>query len=157
MSAPAPVPETTITVLNRQRLHSLDSAATRHLARSILDHLELTADLGIQFVGPKRMAQLNWQFLQHHGSTDVITFDHGSSPTHLHGDIAICVADAVSQAAEFHTTWPEEITRYVIHGILHLLGYDDLSPAKRRTMKQVENRLLKLAKRNGWHHVARSV
>lgn len=151
MSAPAP--SSVISVSNRQRLQRLDSAAVLHLAHSLLDHLQLTADLGIEFVGPKRMAQLNMQFLQHEGSTDVITFDHGSSPSRLHGDIAICVADAVSQATEFRTTWPEEVTRYVIHGILHLLGYDDLTPTQRRAMKLVENRLLKLAKRKGWHQV----
>lgn len=154
MSAPAT--HSAIWVSNHQRLQRLDSAAVLRLAHSVLDHLQLTAELGILFVGPKRMAQLNWQYLQHEGSTDVITFDHGSSPKHLHGDIAICVADAVSQAAEFHTTWPEEITRYVIHGILHLLGYDDLTPTQRRAMKQVENRLLNLAKRKGWHQVGRT-
>lgn len=150
-----PAPGITLTVSNRQRFRRLNAAAVLQLARSILEHLGVTAELGIEFVGPKRMAQLNWQFLQHEGSTDVITFDHGSSRKHLHGDIAICVADAVAQASAFHTTWPEEVSRYVIHGILHLLGYDDLSPAKRRVMKQVENRLVKWAMRKGWHQVGR--
>ena len=89
------------------------------------------------------MARVNWDFLRHEGSTDVITFDHGSTPERLHGELFISVADAVAQAAEFGTTWPEELARYVIHGLLHLRGHDDLEPAKRRVMKREENRLVR--------------
>ena len=49
----------------------------------------------------------------------------------------------MKQAGEFGTAWPEELARYVIHGLLHLHGYDDLEPAKRRVMKREENRLVK--------------
>jgi rRNA maturation RNase YbeY len=86
------------------------------------------------------MARVNWRFLQHEGSTDVITFDHGSTIERVHGECFISVADAVDQAQAFRTTWTEEVVRYVIHGILHLRGYDDLEPALRRSMKREENR-----------------
>jgi rRNA maturation RNase YbeY len=96
------------------------------------------------------MARVNWQFLQHEGSTDVITFDHGDSSSdiqhstsHLHGELFICVDDAVAQAMEFRTTWQSEIVRYVVHGVLHLLGHDDLKPDLRRKMKREENRLVR--------------
>jgi probable rRNA maturation factor len=152
----APPPSTTLFITNQQRARKLDIRAVERLTIGILKHLNLTAELGIQFVGPKRMAELNWQFLQHEGSTDVITFDHGSTPSHLFGDIAISVADAITQAQEFGTEWPEEVARYVIHGILHLLGYDDLVPAKRRVMKQAENRLVRHAIQQDWHRLQRS-
>ena len=86
---------------------------------------------------------MNWQFLRHEGPTDIITFDHGSTPERLFGEMFICVAEAERQAKEFGTTWQQELQRYVIHGILHLRGYDDLEPAKRRVMKQEENRLVR--------------
>ena len=70
----------------------------------------------------------------------VITFDHGSTIERVHGECFISVADAVDQAQAFRTTWTEEVVRYVIHGILHLRGYDDLEPALRRSMKREENR-----------------
>ena len=144
---------TTLYITNQQRAKKLEPKAVERLTAGILNHLHLTAELGIQFVGPKRMAELNWQFLQHKGSTDVITFDHGSTSSHLFGDIAISVADAIKQSREFGTEWPEEVSRYVIHGILHLLGYDDLTPAKRRVMKQAENRLVRHAVTLGWHRL----
>jgi rRNA maturation RNase YbeY len=96
------------------------------------------------------MARVNWQFLRHEGSTDVITFDHTEKPKaesgkqkQLHGDLFICVDDAVSQAKQFGTDWQSEVARYVVHGVLHLLGYDDLEPHLRREMKREENRLVR--------------
>ena len=92
------------------------------------------------------MARVNETFLQHSGSTDVITFDHqddGAAASGLHGEIFICIDDALSQAREFRATWQSELARYVIHGILHLDGFDDLQPAARKKMKAEENRMLK--------------
>jgi probable rRNA maturation factor len=100
-------------------------------------------ELGFHFIAGVEMARINEQFLQHEGSTDVLTFDHGSSATHLHGEIFISVPDALKQARQFKTTWQSEIVRYLIHGLLHLRGLDDLQPEKRREMKREENRLLR--------------
>ena len=47
----------------------------------------------------------------------------------LHGELFICVDEAVAQAKEFKTSWQSEVVRYVVHGVLHLLGHDDLQPA----------------------------
>lgn len=106
--------------------------------------------LAIHLVSPARMAKVNRQFLDHEGSTDVISFDYrdgyeegGEEPLDLAGEIFISVADANKQAQEFRTDWQEETVRYVVHGTLHLLGYDDLEPAKRKIMKREENRLVK--------------
>ena len=136
-------PASTLVISNRQRTHRLSARQIRALTQAVLADLGVTAELGIQFVSPKEMARVNWDYLRHEGSTDVITFDHGSTAAHLHGELFISVADAVKQAGEFGTAWPEELARYVIHGLLHLHGYDDLEPAKRRVMKREENRLVK--------------
>jgi probable rRNA maturation factor len=131
---------------NRQRARPLNLPLLRRLTRQMLQ-TELGIhdyQLGIHFVEAKEMASLNRKFLQHEGSTDIITFDHGApdSPAPLHGEIFISVPDAVKQAREFGTTWQSEIVRYIIHGLLHLRGFDDLQPRKRREMKREENRLL---------------
>jgi rRNA maturation RNase YbeY len=89
--------------------------------------------------------RLNEKFLQHRGSTDVITFDYGdaSEPDLLSGEIFVCLDEAVKQARRFRTSWQSELVRYVVHGILHLCGYDDRKPRARRTMKREEDRLVK--------------
>jgi probable rRNA maturation factor len=65
-------------------------------------------------------------------------------PTTLHGELFICVDDAIFQAKQFNTNWQSEMVRYVVHGVLHLLGYDDLQPELKRKMKRAENRLVRL-------------
>ena len=76
----------------------------------------------------------------------MITFSHAApGDSRLHGEIFICLDDAVAQARAWRTTWQSELTRYVIHGVLHLSGYDDLAPAPRRVMKRRENALLRRA------------
>jgi rRNA maturation RNase YbeY len=153
---------------NRQRTRALRLPLLRRLTRHVLEYELGVVDyeLGFHFVEPEEMAEVNEQFLQHKGSTDVITFDHsgfGGAPISksarrqavhqhagletgapmLHGEIFISVADAVKQSREFRTTWQSEVARYIIHALLHLRGHDDLQAAARRVMKREENRLLR--------------
>jgi probable rRNA maturation factor len=161
----------TLSLRNRQRVRRVDTRLLRQLTLHVLRReLKIgTFELAIHLVGAREMAQVNWDFLQHEGSTDVVTFDHSSPEfrvpssefriadgadeprtrnlkleTGLHGELFICLDDAVKQAREFRTTWQGELARYVIHGLLHLCGHDDLSPGPRRTMKREENRLVRL-------------
>ena len=133
---------------NRQRAQPLNVPLLRRIVRHLLREEFTVTDyeLCFHFVAEEEMAEVNWQFLQHKGSTDVITFDHAETNEGsgaLHGEIFISIPDAVKQAHAFGTTWQNELTRYVIHGLLHLRGYDDLKPAARRSMKREENRLFK--------------
>jgi probable rRNA maturation factor len=137
------VSETIIVLTNRQRDRRVDTRRLRVLAEAVLAEAGQGAELGIHLVSAKRSAGVNGQFLRHEGPTDIITFDHGSTPERLFGEMFICVAEAIRQAKGFGTSWEAELQRYVIHGILHLRGYDDLEPARRRLMKREENRLVR--------------
>lgn len=138
----------TLALRNRQRTRALNTPLLRRIILHLLQNeFSVTEyELGFHFVAAGEMARVNEQFLQHEGSTDVITFDYGegNAPTELRGEIFISIPDAVKQAREFRTTWQSELARYIIHGLLHLRGYDDLQSAKRRVMKREENRLLKV-------------
>jgi probable rRNA maturation factor len=150
----------TLFVRNRQSVRRVDVRRLRQAAEILLRELlqQDQFDLGIYLVAAPEMAQLNEAFLQHQGSTDVITFDYAEQTSArardsrsvisaaippLHGEIFICTDDAVRQAKAFRTTWPEEIMRYLIHGVLHLCGYDDRFAAARKRMKTKEERLLR--------------
>jgi rRNA maturation RNase YbeY len=126
----------------------------REIARVLLEEeLKLRSyELGVHFISRRKMAEVNWDFLQHEGSTDVISFDYregyseksaGVEGLELAGEIYISADEAGKQAEEFGTEWQEEIVRYMVHGVLHLRGYDDLSAAERKVMKQEENRLVR--------------
>ena len=72
----------------------------------------------------------------------------------LHGEIFVCLDEAGSQARRFHVTWPSELVRYVVHGVLHLLGYDDLNNRARRRMKVAEDTLVRqLASQFDFHRL----
>ena len=139
-----------IVIANRQRTKKLNVRLLKQIIGGLFAELNISeGELGINLVGAKEMAKVNWQFLQHEGSTDVITFDHadgahGKTRPALHGELYVCVDDAVAQAMEFRTSWQSEAVRYIVHGVLHLLGHDDLKPALRRRMKREENRLVRL-------------
>jgi len=144
-----------LTIRNRQRVRSLDVRLLRQIIEAVLtEHLQLEqVELGVTLVGATEMARVNWQFLQHEGSTDVITFDHteaqasrkstATARREICGELYVCVDDAMAQARSFRTTWQSEVVRYIVHGILHLCGHDDHRLAARRIMKQEENRLVR--------------
>ena len=157
----------TIVIANRQRTRKVNLRRLKTMTGRILARLGIVqAELGITLVAAPEMAALNERFLHHAGPTDVITFDYtraggarhsvradfngaplsrlspSSSSPALHGEIFVCVDEAVSQARHFKTSWQSETLRYLIHGVLHLLGHDDSRPAARRKMKQQENLLL---------------
>jgi probable rRNA maturation factor len=131
---------------NRQRTLRIDARYLRRLTDKLIRELLQIEnfDLGIYLVNAARMAEMNKTFLQHEGPTDVITFDYQDKDgPALHGEIFICTDEAVAQARQFRTTWQSELTRYLIHGVLHLRGFDDLRPVARRKMKREEERLLR--------------
>ena len=141
-----------LVVANRQRVKKINSRLLKQIIGELFAELKIAdAELGINLVAAHEMALVNWNFLQHAGSTDVITFDHSDNRQSaignrqfINGELFICVDDAIAQAKEFKTTWQSEVVRYGVHGVLHLLGYDDLKPQLRRVMKREENRLVRL-------------
>lgn len=141
-----------LTIRNRQRNRAIDVRLLRKIATSLFDELPQaeSIELGVFLVGSPEMTRWNETFLRHEGSTDVITFDYSdyaprgaSRGLRLQGEILLCVDEAVLQARRFRTTWTSELTRYLIHGVLHLLGYDDRRKMNRRRMKREEDRLVR--------------
>ena len=138
-----------IQVRSQQRLYPVMSREVRKAATILMDELLKTNayDLNILFVNKTRMTKINLEHLRHESATDIITFDY-TTPTLLHGDLIICPHVASENAARYRVSLGHEITRNIIHGVLHLLGYDDSESIVREKMKRVENRLLqKLARR----------
>lgn len=89
------------------------------------------AEISIALVDDGQIAELNEEYLDHEGPTDVITFalhEAGESPL---GDVYIGVEQAIRQAAEFGATPAEEVLRLAVHGTLHVLGYDHPEGAER--------------------------
>jgi probable rRNA maturation factor len=137
-----------VTISNRQRLHQVDTRLLKRVTCEILEELNQPDDrLGVVIVDDAEIAGLNQQFHDTPGATDVLTFPYGDGD--LTGEIIISVEHAASQAQRYGTTPGRELALYVVHGILHLHGYDDLSPSPRAKMRRAEKALMeKLAPRH---------
>jgi probable rRNA maturation factor len=140
-----------LVIRNRQRARPIRTQRLRQIVSALLvDLLGLRSfELVIVIVNEREMTRLNETFLRHRGPTDVLAFNYAQSPPEgeLCGEIIVCAQEAQVQAARFRTSWQSELVRYVVHGILHLLGYDDRRSAARRKMKREENRLMLELKR----------
>lgn len=141
-----------LTVRNRQRTRRINSRELRDTISELLGCLAIhDGELSVVLVNQKEITRLNQTFLRHKGPTDVITFNYLESPsrTAVFGDVVVCVDEAVGQARRFRSTWQYEVVRYIAHGVLHLLGYDDQRKTARRKMQTAEEDLIRYLASHG--------
>ncbi len=123
----------------------LDEARLVALVEAVVDDTDRTFEsLGVILADRETVLELNQTFLQHDYPTDVLSFlleaDDGASP--LQGEIYVDLDTASERHEEFGSSFEDEAFRYVIHGLLHLLGYEDDSDAAKQQMHDLENRYL---------------
>ena len=108
-----------VVLANRQRTRKINLRLLKQIADALLAGLKIeNAELGVHLVATPEMIRLNEKFLRHAGPTDVITFDYADPKRQAHGEIFICMDEAVLQARKFRTSWQSEIARYLVHGVL---------------------------------------
>lgn len=100
-------------------------------------------ELSLAFLTDAKLAKLHNDFLDDPTTTDVITFE-GQPALGAAGEICVSADTAAAYAKKHGRVFSEELTLYVVHGWLHLAGYDDLQPAKKRKMRAAEARAMKL-------------
>lgn len=100
-------------------------------------------ELSVAFLSDPALARLHGEFLRDPSATDVITFS--GDPAHgLAGEICVSVDAAARAAGRSAARLSREITLYVVHGWLHLAGYDDLRPPAKRAMRRAEARAMRI-------------
>ena len=87
-------------------------------------------------VGDEEMTELNRRFLDRGGTTDVLAFPYGEEEGHLEGEVVVNAEVALRQAQERSHGAEDELLLYAVHGVLHLLGDDDSTPARRKAMQR---------------------
>jgi probable rRNA maturation factor len=100
-------------------------------------------DIAFVFCTDERILEVNKQYLQHDYYTDIITFDYSTQQL-IAGDVLISLDTVRSNATQFNVTFEQELHRILIHGVLHLCGFDDKTPELRREMTERENQALTL-------------
>ncbi len=138
-------PRSTIEISTMPGLPSVDAEALRRaVATTLSAHPADGARISLALVDDERIAQLNHQFLGHEGPTDVISFDlRDGGETGLDGELVISLETAAREAAARGHDVTTEAALYVIHGTLHLLGFDDVDDATSAIMREREGAMMK--------------
>ena len=100
-------------------------------------------DINVIFCSDNYILDVNMKYLQHDYFTDIITFDYCEGKV-LSGDLFISVDSVRENSIEFGTDFEEELHRVIVHGVLHLIGYDDHTEEDKKVMRQKENYYLKM-------------
>ena len=101
-------------------------------------------ELNFIFCSDEYLLATNIQYLKHKSYTDIITFDYSESSKNLQGDIFISIERIKENAIKFEKSFDEELHRVIIHGVLHLLGYNDKSPKEKAQIHKKEDHCLSL-------------
>lgn len=121
--------------INKQAVHSLISAIAKEYTLTI-------TSLSISFINSSELKKINKEYLNHDYETDVITFNYSKQKKNIDAEILISFEEAKQNAKRFHVTYNKELLRLVIHGILHLLHFDDKNEKRKKIMKNEENKLI---------------
>jgi probable rRNA maturation factor len=141
-----------VTLRNLQRKIPFDGCALQRFATEALrlclqirrqkrTEVQKLSEISVLLVGNRRMSALHRQFLGQSAATDVLTFHHG--------EIFINVEVAREQGRRFGGSMEREVRLYLVHGLLHLHGFDDQTPTEAKKMERVQSRILREASRIG--------
>ena len=124
-----------VSSVNKRAVHTLISTLRKEFNLSI-------SFLSISFVNSKTLREINKEYLIHDYETDVITFNYSKKKSEIDGEILISFEEASLNSKKYDVTYGKELSRLVIHGILHLLNFDDNNKENKKIMKRMENKLI---------------
>jgi probable rRNA maturation factor len=135
-----------IDIADEQENHPVDDVLCERLTKAAI---KIANDYGFEFgeisiaiLDDAAIRKINAEFLQHDWATDAITFPFEASDGRLEGEIVVSRETADRVAVDLPWTDDDELLLYVIHGMLHLVGFDDQDDESRREMKEEEKNYL---------------
>ncbi|MCK6616772.1 MAG: rRNA maturation RNase YbeY [Cyclobacteriaceae bacterium] len=100
--------------------------------------------INVIFCSDSYLAKLNHRYLRHKSLTDIITFQYSNPEEAIEGDIFISIPRVKENARKFKVDFDIELSRVMVHGVLHLLGYSDKSSSDKAKMRLKEDTYLSL-------------
>lgn len=132
-----------IEVANEQSALAVNERQLRTAARTVLQRAGLDrASVSLAVVNDQTIQALNRQYLQHDEATDVLSFLLEEAAEGLEGEVVVSAETAARVAARYGWGADEELLLYVVHGALHLVGYDDDTPSNTAKMRAAEKAIL---------------
>jgi probable rRNA maturation factor len=131
-------------ITNRQKTLPIDRRRMRRAVEAILRDAEIDeAQISVAVVDDRTIARLHQRFLGDPDPTDVLSFQLERAERFLEGEVVVSAETALTYAARHKATPADELLRYVIHGTLHLAGYDDATASGRAAMRARERKYLR--------------
>ncbi|MCD6270818.1 rRNA maturation RNase YbeY [bacterium] len=136
--------------INNLTNRPLDEEFLNKVANKVLEEEKKDGVVSLVFVGPNRMRKMNYQYRKKNRVTDVLSFPEPPQKDFIAppeaqkqlGEIVICPREVKKRAKREQSEFKKELARTLIHGLLHLLGYDHKKPKEAEIMLQKENKYL---------------
>ena len=132
-----------VEIANLQKHYRIKSSNIKRAVKEVLRKEGRDARLSVVLVDNSRIKELNKQYFNSDEVTDVISFPLSNNKNSLSGEVIVSVETAVDTAGKRNISVEGEIVLYILHGILHLLGYDDGNERDARVMHEEESKILK--------------
>ncbi|MDR6564436.1 MULTISPECIES: rRNA maturation RNase YbeY [unclassified Arcicella] len=101
-------------------------------------------DLNYIFCSDEYLHKINVEYLDHDTYTDIITFDNSEEEEMIEGDIFVSIERVKENSQELKTEFLDEFKRVLVHGLLHLCGYDDHSDEDEAQMREIESKYISI-------------
>jgi rRNA maturation RNase YbeY len=108
------------------------------MAKILADHNKTGGEINIIITNDYELTKINKKYLKRNNYTDIITFDY-SLKNEINGELFISIERVQENAINYRVSEKNELLRVIIHGLLHLIGYDDIEKKKIKKMKSMEN------------------
>ena len=142
-----------ISIDNINKKFKLKKNPIKKLIRFIFNEEKRShGEIGLIFVDNDYMIELNKKFLQQKNTTDVLSFPlEEADSSAIIGEMYVNLDKVIEQASDYNVTYLEEMTRIIIHGLLHLLGYNDQIRTDKLKMTERENYYLNIIEREDFN------
>lgn len=133
-----------IKIINQQKVKRINLKKLKKLLGKVFAILKTDSrEISFLLCDNKFITNLNRRFLKKNHPTDVISFPLKDVFTSDYlGEVVVSVEEAVRASKRYNTSWERELTLYLIHGILHLLGYDDKLNKKKEAMEKKQEEIM---------------
>lgn len=118
--------------------------ASEWIKKVLAEEGKTLSSVNVIFCSDTYLVEINEQYLKHNTFTDIITFDLSAHPDVIEGEIYISIDRVNENSLEFGSDFDTELHRVIIHGILHLSGYNDKTSRQKSTMREKEDASLSL-------------